>query len=130
MSDDAHRYTQLGWNFARHGVVNHRAEEYVSVANPTIHTNTVEGFYSMIKRGMRGVYQHCRAHHLHRYVAEFDFRYTNRAMTGCNDNDRAARCIAALWASASPIGGLEGGAPSGCTRPPLRKRNQRWRTKH
>lgn len=95
MSDEAARYTTIGWNFAQHGVVNHGAEEYVSVANPVVHNNTVEGFYSIFKRGMRGVYQHCRAHHLHRYVAEFDFRYTNRAMTGCNDNERAARCIAA-----------------------------------
>lgn len=93
MSDEAKRYTQIGWNFAQHGVVNHSAEEYVSIANPIIHTNTVEGFYSIFKRGMRGVYQHCGSRHLHRYVAEFDFRYSNRSFLGCNDNERMDRCL-------------------------------------
>ena len=43
-----------------------------------IHTNTVEGYYSIFKRGMKGVYQHCSEKHLHRYLGEFDFRYSNR----------------------------------------------------
>jgi hypothetical protein len=53
-----------------------------------VHTNTVESFYSVFKRGMKGVYQHCLADHLHRYVAEFDFRYNNRVRLGIDDQDR------------------------------------------
>lgn len=52
-------------------------------------TNTVEGFFSIFKRGMRGVYQFCGEKHLHRYLAEFDFRYSNRVALGYNDADRA-----------------------------------------
>ena len=54
-----------------------------------IHTNTVEGYYSIFKRGMKGVYQHCPEKHLHRYLAEFDFRYNNRSALGVNDLMRA-----------------------------------------
>ncbi len=55
-------------------------EEYVRYVEgaPTVHTNTVEGYFSLFKRGMRGTYQHCKEKHLHRYLAEFDFRYNNR----------------------------------------------------
>jgi len=56
-----------------------------------ISTNTVEGYYSIFKRGMKGVYQHCAEKHLHRYLAEFDFRYSNRVALGFNDEDRAAK---------------------------------------
>ena len=54
-----------------------------------IHTNTIEDAFSIFKRGMKGTYQHCAKKHLHRYVAEFEFRYTNRIATGFNDADRA-----------------------------------------
>lgn len=66
--------------FASHDTVNHTAGEYVRYqqGQPDIHTNTVEGYFSIFKRGMRGVYQHCAEKHLHRYLAEFDFRYSNR----------------------------------------------------
>ena len=70
--------------------MNHGKGEY---GRGIIHTNTVEGYYSIFKRGMKGVYQHCREHHLHRYLAEFDFRYTNRVKTGCDDNERAERAL-------------------------------------
>jgi transposase-like protein len=96
MSDEAARYKHLGWNFAAHGTVNHGAEEYVSKVDPRVHTNTVEGFYSIFKRGMRGIYQHCSAKHLHRYVAEFDFRYSNRLALGVDDQDRAGRALAGV----------------------------------
>lgn len=55
----------------------------------SIHTNTIEGYFSIFKRGMRGIYQHCQKKHLHRYLAEFDFRYSNRAANGYNDIERA-----------------------------------------
>jgi hypothetical protein len=59
----------------------------------TIHTNTVEGYFSVFKRGMRGVYQWCSEKHLHRYLAEFDFRYSNRAALGVDDAERADRAL-------------------------------------
>ena len=58
-----------------------------------IHTNTIEGFFSIFKRGMKGVYQHCGHNHLHRYLAEFDFRYSNRIALGVNDSERAERLL-------------------------------------
>lgn len=69
--------------------VNHGKEEYVRKGDPVVHTNTVENFYSVFKRGMRGTYQHCAKRHLHRYAAEFDFRYSNRAALGVDDQSRA-----------------------------------------
>ena len=56
-----------------------------------IHTNTVEGYFSVFKRGMRGTYQHCKEKHLHRYLAEFDFRYNNRSRLGVVDKERATK---------------------------------------
>ena len=64
----------------RHGV-----GEYVNLEDRTIHTNTIEGAFSVFKRGMKGVYQHCGKQHLHRYLAEFDFRYNQRIALGVND---------------------------------------------
>ncbi len=61
--------------------------------NPYVHTNTVEGFFSIFKRGMKGVYQHCAKQHLHRYLAEFDFRYSNRAKLGVDDKQRAENLL-------------------------------------
>ena len=66
--------------------MNHGAGEYV---RNDIHTNTVEGYFSILKRGMKGIYQHCAKKHLHPYLAEFDFRYTKREATGFNDTARA-----------------------------------------
>ncbi len=59
----------------------------------TISTNTVEGYFSIFKRGMKGVYQHCQEKHLHRYLAEFDFRYSNRVKLGVGDVERAERAL-------------------------------------
>jgi ISXO2-like transposase domain len=60
----------------------------------SVHTNSAEGYFSIFKRGMRGIYQHCAEKHLHRYLAEYDFRYNNRIALGVNDGERAARAIA------------------------------------
>jgi transposase-like protein len=73
-----------------HGVVTHSAGEY---GRGRIHTNTIEGFFSIFKRGMKGIYQHCSEKHLHRYLAEFDFRYSNRQALGVNDEDRASELL-------------------------------------
>ena len=93
MSDQARVYTTLGWNFAAHGVVDHGRDEYVSKIDRSVHTQTIEGYFSIFKRGMKGVYQHCSKKHLHRYMAEFDFRYSNRSATGCEDQERAMRAV-------------------------------------
>ncbi len=90
MTDEASWYKGIGREFASHGSVEHRAKEYV---RGEITTNTVEGFYSIFKRGMKGVYQHCAEKHLHRYLAEFDFRYSNRVALGVDDKERAVRAM-------------------------------------
>lgn len=90
MTDEAGQYAHLNKDFASHEFVNHGAGEY---ARGKIHTNTLEGFYSIFKRGMKGVYQHCSEAHLHRYVAEFDFRYNNRLKLGCGDTTRAEHAL-------------------------------------
>lgn len=90
MTDEARHYIKVGREFAAHGVVRHMAGQY---GDGPLYTNTVEGYFSIFKRGMKGVYQHCQERHLHRYLAEFEFRYNNRAALGCNDSDRS---IAAL----------------------------------
>ena len=82
--------------FASHVSVNHGAEEYVSLADPTVHTNTIEGYFSIFKRGMKGVYQHASKKHLHRYMAEFDFRYSHRVALGVNDGERASIMLAGV----------------------------------
>jgi transposase-like protein len=90
MTDEARHFKAIGREFASHESVNHHEEEY---GRGEVHTNTVENFYSVFKRGMKGVYQHCSERHLHRYVAEFDFRYSNRIALGVNDHARTARAL-------------------------------------
>lgn len=90
MTDDAAIYYEKLGRFAEHGVVNHSAGEYV---REDIHTNTVESYFSIFKRGMRGTYQHCGERHLHRYLAEFDFRHNARIALGVNDKERAERLL-------------------------------------
>jgi transposase-like protein len=99
MTDEANIYKELGSEFAKHDMVDHSREEYAYTdrkSGVTISTNTVEGFYSVFKRGMKGVYQHCKEKHLHRYVAEFDFRYSNRSALGCEDAERADRLVSGI----------------------------------
>jgi transposase-like protein len=85
ITDGSGLYQKLDEEYM-HAFVDHSKGEY---GRGEIYTNTVEGFFSIFKRGMRGVYQHCKEKHLHRYLAEFDFRYSNREFTGYNDTDRA-----------------------------------------
>lgn len=89
LTDESRMYTVIGKQYRSHNTVNHSAGEYVSRQDVSIHTNTIEGFFSIFKRGMRGVYQHAAKRHLHRYLAEFDFRYSNRVALGVNDVKRA-----------------------------------------
>ncbi|NBE08115.1 IS1595 family transposase [Paragemmobacter ruber] len=85
-TDEAKHYRKPGKMFAAHGVVEHGKDEYV---RGDVHTNTIEGYFSIFKRGMKGIYQHCGKKHLHRYMAEFDFRYSNRAALDVTDAMRA-----------------------------------------
>jgi transposase-like protein len=89
MTDESKLYTRVGEEFASHRTVTHSAGECVRKDDPEIHTNTIEGYFSIFKRGMRGVYQHCGEQHLHRYRAEFDFRYNTRIKLGYDDAARA-----------------------------------------
>jgi hypothetical protein len=73
---------------AQSGIGSHK--EYV---RGDVHTNSAEGYFSIFRRGMRGIYQHCAEKHLHRYLAEYDFGYSNRIALGVNDGERAARAI-------------------------------------
>ena len=91
MTDEAQHYKAVRKEYADgSGAVNHKIEEYV---RGNIHTNTVEGYYSIFKRGMKGVYQYCSEKHLHRYLSEFDFRYSNRIALGINDDMRAEQAL-------------------------------------
>ena len=90
MTDESGIYKRAGKRFKSHESVNHKAEEYV---RGDVHTNSAEGFFSIFKRGMKGVYQHCSEKHLHRYLSEFDFRYSNRVALGVDDELRTARAL-------------------------------------
>ena len=97
MTDEAKRYAELGNEFAKHDAIDHSREEYGYTDRKSgvkINTNTIEGYYSIFKRGMKGVYQHYGEQHLHRYLAEFDFRYSNRGKIGVDDEERAYRAVA------------------------------------
>ena len=87
---------KIGNEFASHGVVDHPRDEYGYTDRQTgakVNTNTIEGYYSIFKRGMKGVYQHCGEKHLHRVSCRVDFRYSNRTKLGVNDAARAAKIV-------------------------------------
>ena len=90
MTDDAGQYRPIGVEFASHQTVNHGIEEYV---RGEAHSNTVEGFFSILKRGINGVYHHVSEAHLSRYLAEFDFRYSNRSALGITDTMRTDEAL-------------------------------------
>jgi len=90
MTDESHLYKKVGEEYQRHESVKHKYKEYV---RGDVYTNTLEGYYSIFKRGMIGTYQHCAERHLQRYVCEFDFRYNGRAM---NDNERRDAALAGI----------------------------------
>ena len=88
LTDEANHYNAAKGHFNKHETVQHSAGEYVSRKDNSIHTNTIEGYFSIFKRGMKCVYQHRSPKHLHRYLAEFDFRYSNRKANGIDDEER------------------------------------------
>jgi transposase-like protein len=89
-TDESRLYNDVTKHVASHDTVHHASGEYV---RGDVHTNTVEGVFSVFKRGMKGTYQHCAEKHLHRYLAEFDFRYNNRIAVGVNDQARADNAL-------------------------------------
>ncbi len=93
MTDEASAYTIVGRDYSQHNVVNHSSGEYVRGKH---HTNTVEGYFSILKRGIIGTYHHVGAQHLQRYVAEFDFRYNNRVKLGVDDAQRATMLLKSI----------------------------------
>jgi transposase-like protein len=91
MTDEATVYNSAYKLVALHETVNHRNEEYV---RGETYTNNAEGYFSVFKKGMKGIYQHCSEKHLHRYLAEFDFRYNHRVANGVNDLERTTKALA------------------------------------
>jgi transposase-like protein len=103
-TDESKLYFGSDEHFEAHKTVTHSRNEYArreftpnadetEFTSETVHTNSAEGYFSIFKRGMRGVYQHCAEKHLHRYLAEYDFRYNHRVALGYNDAERAALAI-------------------------------------
>ena len=90
VTDESRLYWRVGREFEGHSRVFHGAGNYVNAGRTT---NDLEGFFSIFKRGMRGVYQHCSEKHLHRYLAEFDFRYSNRSANGFDDVMRSVEAM-------------------------------------
>lgn len=91
MTDEAPAYERVGREFSGHGTVNHSIEEYVR--GGFWHTNTIEGYFSIVKRGINGVYHHVSAAHLKRYLGEFDFRYNERSALGVTDAERTIKML-------------------------------------
>jgi transposase-like protein len=91
MTDEAAVYAAVGGEFSGHGTVNHSIEEYVR--GGFWHTNTIENYFSIMKRGINGVYHHVSQQHLKRYLAEFDFRYNERSGLGVDDAQRAEKAL-------------------------------------
>jgi transposase-like protein len=99
MTDEAPLYKYLGDEFKAHSAVQHTRDEYAYDDHKTgarVHTHTIEGYFSVFKRGMKGVYQHCGEKHLHRYLAEFDFRYNNRSALGVEDHERVSKIASGI----------------------------------
>ena len=94
MTDGARMYPAVGREFAGHSVVDHSAGEYVREGFH--HSNTVENYFSILKRGVIGTYHHISEAHLSRYLAEFDFRYSNRSGLGVEDTERTNRALVGI----------------------------------
>jgi hypothetical protein len=101
-TDESRLYTETGKGFAFHDTVHHSAGEY---ARGAVHTNTIENVFSVFKRGMHGVYQHCGEVHLNRYLAEFDFRYNRRSALGIEDQERTEDLLRGGGAQETPQAG-------------------------
>ena len=90
MTDDTSIYDKAGAKMASHESVNHTAKEYV---RGDVHTNTIEGYFGLFKRGFNGIYQHCAEKYLDRYLTEYEFRYNHRIRLGFDDDQRTVEAI-------------------------------------
>jgi len=90
MTDEGATAKSLGRGFEKHGMVNHSIGEYV---RGDIHTNTIESYFSIFKRGVMGTYHHVSQQHLKRYLAEFDYRYNERIALGVSDGQRMTKSV-------------------------------------
>ncbi len=104
MTDESPIYTGTRKGFAGHHTVNHSANEYVRLG-AYVHVNAAESFFSIVKRGITGTYHSVSEAHLHRYLAEFDFRYNNRSKLGCEDAERAERALRGIAGKRLTYGG-------------------------
>jgi transposase-like protein len=96
-TDASRLYTRTGEEYATHRTTNHAAGEYARrEGDVVVHSNTIEGVFSVFKRGMVGIYQHCGEAHLHRYLAEFDFRYNRRTALKVTDTERHDQLLAMI----------------------------------
>lgn len=109
MTDESNVYSHAGTWFKSHQTVNHSIKEYV---RDDVYTNTIEGCFSILKRGIYGVYQHVSEAHLKRYLAEFDFRYSYRIKTGFDDIARTDRAIRGLAGKRLTYRTTRGGRPA------------------
>lgn len=89
-TDELHAYDGLAMGFKSHSTIKHSSTQYV---RGNIHTNTVEGFFSLLKRGINGTFHHISKGHLHRYCSEFEFRYNTRTALGYTDGERASLLV-------------------------------------
>jgi transposase-like protein len=112
-TDESRLYGDADQHFAEHATVHHSGGEYV---RGEVHTNTVENVFSVFKRGMRGIYQHCGEAHLHRYLAEFDFRYNRRSALGVSDTERSAAIIRGMEGKRLTYKAVKGASASVATR--------------
>jgi transposase-like protein len=88
-------YRRIGKEFSEHKFVDHSRDEYVRYEETgVVHNNSAESYFSVFKRGMKGVYQHCSEKHLHRYLAEFEYRFNTRVALGVDDEQRAETALA------------------------------------
>ena len=103
-TDESRLYNDAHKMFAAHETVKHSVGQYARTAvhfdaetggysSERVHTNSAEGYFGVFKKGMRGVYQHCAEKHLHRYLAEYDFRFNHRSALGVNDGERATLAV-------------------------------------
>ena len=112
MTDELATYGVIGAEFAGHSTVNHSADEYVRLGG-FVHTNTAENYFSILKRGINGVYHHVSEAHLHRYLAEFDFRYSHRVRLGTDDVARTGKALRGIVGKRLTYGGACGALING-----------------
>jgi ISXO2-like transposase domain len=96
MTDESAVYRHADTHFGAHGTTYHGQGQYVDCEIPVVHSNSVDGYFSFLKRGRKGIYQHCGQQHLRRYLAEYEFRCKNWEALGCNDVCRSVNALGGI----------------------------------